>query len=117
MDITKATKVVELTKGDRKILVTVYEGGQVASCIEAESKKYCETCQTDDETYQQWIEHLKENGYEAIEVELGELEPEESLPKFLQSREVPAEPEAATEPEAPAEEEESAVSETDQAVS
>jgi len=91
MDITKAKKLVELTKGDRKILVTVYEGGQVSSCIEDETKKYCETCQADDETCQQWIEHLKEKGYEATEIELGELELEESLPKFLEERELPDE--------------------------
>jgi len=89
MDISKAKKLVELTKGDRKILVTVYEGGQVSSCIEDEAKKsYCETCQADDETCQQWIEHLKEKGYEATEIELGELELEESLPKFLEQREI-----------------------------
>ena len=88
MDISKAKKLVELTKGDRKILVTVYEGGQVSSCIEDEAKKsYCETCQADDETCQQWIEHLKSQGYQATEIELGELELEESLPKFLLQRE------------------------------
>ena len=80
MDITKAKKLVELTKGDRKILVTLYEGGQVSSCIEAEAKKYCETCQ-------QWINHLKEKGYEATEIELGELGVEVSLPKFIELRE------------------------------
>ncbi len=88
MDISKAKKFVELTKGDRKILVTIYEGGQVSSCIEDEAKKsYCETCQADDEACQQWIEHLKEKGYEATEIELGELELEESLPRFLEERE------------------------------
>ena len=96
MDRSKAKKVVELTKGDRKILVTVYEGGQVSSCIEDEAKKkYCETCQADDETCQQWIKHLEENGYEATEVELGELELEESLPKFLERREITVQPEVA----------------------
>lgn len=96
MDVSKAKKVVELTKGDRKILVTVYEGGQVSSCIEDEAKKkYCETCQADDETCQQWIEHLKEKGYEATEIELGELELEESLPKFLEEKEVTVKPETA----------------------
>jgi len=89
MDTTKAKKLVELTKGDRKILVTVYEGGQVSSCIEDEAKKkYCETCQADDELCQEWIEHLKEKGYEATEIELGELEAAESLPKFLEEREI-----------------------------
>jgi len=87
MDISKAKKLVELTKGDRKILVTVYEGGQVSSCIEDETaKKYCETCQADDETCQEWINHLKEKGYEATEIEIGELAIEESLPKFLEER-------------------------------
>jgi len=93
METSKARKLVELTKGDKKILVTIFEGGQVSSCIEDEAKKYCETCQADDETCQQWIEHLKEKGYAATEVELGELELEESLPKFLEQRESPVEPE------------------------
>ncbi len=91
MSINKAKKVVELAKGDRKILVTVYEGGQVSSCIEVESKKYCETCQADDELCQEWIEHLKEKGYEATEIELGELELEESLPRFLEQKEITVE--------------------------
>ena len=95
MGISKARKLVELTKGDKKILVTIFEGGQVSSCIEDEAKKYCETCQADDATCQQWIEHLKEKGYQATEVELGELELEESLPKFLEQREAPVEPEVA----------------------
>ena len=105
MDITKAKKLVELTRGDRKILVTVFEGGQVSSCVEDEAaKKYCETCQADDETCQQWIEHLKEKGYEATEIELGELELEESLPKFLEEREIPVKVHPVAE-EAPAPEE------------
>ena len=106
MDISKAKKVVELTRGDRKILITVYEGGQVSSCIEAEAKKYCETCQADDELCQQWIEHLKGKGYQAIEIELGELGLEESLPKFLEQREATVKPEvvAVVEPKMPLEE-------------
>ena len=100
MDISKAKKLVELIKGDRKILVTVYEGGQVSSCIEDEAKKsYCETCQADDELCQQWIEHLKEKGYEATEIELGELDLEASLPRFLEEREVTVKPEAVIEPQ------------------
>jgi len=107
MDISKAKKVVELTRGDRKILVTIYEGGQVSSCIEDEAKKsYCETCQADDETCQRWIEHLKEKGYEATEIELRELELEESLPKFLEERE--SRPEAIPEPETQVEQQEKA---------
>ncbi len=107
MDITKtkAKKLVELTRGDRKILVTIYEGGQVSSCIETEAKKYCETCQCDDELCQQWLEHLKEKGYEATEFELGELDLEESLPKFLEEREIPDEVQPVVE-EAPVAEEE-----------
>lgn len=107
MGISKARKVVELTKGDRKILVTVYEGGQVSSCIEDEAKKkYCETCQADDETCQEWIEHLRSHGYQATEFELGELELEESLPKFLEERE--NKPEAIPEPETQVEQQEKA---------
>jgi len=64
---------------------------QVSSCIEDESKRYCETCQADDELCQEWIEHLKEKGYEATEIELGELTLEESLPKFLEQKEIPLE--------------------------
>ena len=94
MDISKAKKFVELEKEGKKILITLYEGGQISSCVEAEAKKYCETCQADDELCQEWIEHLKSQGYQATEVELGELELEESLPKFLQQREVPTEPTA-----------------------
>ena len=87
MDITKAKKLIELEKEGRKILITLYEGGQISSCVEAEAKKYCETCQADDELCQEWIEHLKSQGYQATEIELGELELEESLPKFLEQRE------------------------------
>ncbi|MBA7542902.1 hypothetical protein ES705_35227 [subsurface metagenome] len=87
VDLTKAKKLIELEKEGRKILVTLYEGGQVSSCIEEETKRYCETCQCDDETCQEWVESLKAKGYEATEIELGELELEESLPKFLEERE------------------------------
>ena len=99
MDITKAKKVIELEKEGRKILITLYEGGQVSSCVTEEppptsilefpppaAKQYCETCQCDDETCEEWINHLKEKGYQATEIELGELELEESLPKFLEER-------------------------------
>ena len=112
VDITKAKKVIELSKDNRKILVTLYEGGQVSSCVTEEpppteslefptpgAKQYCETCQCDDETCQQWLEHLKEKGYQATEIELGELELEESLPKFLEQRELPITPEVVVERE------------------
>ncbi len=95
MDITKAKKLVELEKDGRKILVTLYEGGLISSCIEEEAKKYCETCQGDDNLCQDFVEHLKSQGYEATEIELGELELEESLPKFLEEREIAAKPEVA----------------------
>ena len=88
MDISKAKKVVELEKDGRKILVTLYEGGQVSSCVEEETKKYCETCQCDDAVCQEYINHLKAQGYGATEIELGELEAAESLPKFLEERKV-----------------------------
>jgi len=103
VDISKAKKFVELTRGDKKILVTIYEGGQVSSCVEDEAKKsYCETCLADDELCQEWIEHLKSQGYQATEIELGELELgelelEESLPKFLEEREAAVEPKVAVE--------------------
>jgi len=101
MDITKAKKVIELSKDNRKILVTVYDN-QVSSCVEMEAKKYCESCQCDEQTCGEWIEYLKGKGYSATEVELGELGLEESLPKFLEERRVtapaPTEPGATTEP-------------------
>ena len=92
MDITKAKRVVELSKDNKKVLVTLYDGGLVSSCVEEETKKYCESCQCDDETCQEWIEHLKSQGYQATEIELGELEVEKSLPKFLEEREIAAKP-------------------------
>jgi len=90
VDISKAKKVVELEKDGRKILVTLWEGNQISSCVTGEDNKsqYCETCQCDDETCQEWLEHLKSHGYQATEIELGELELEESLPKFLEQRQV-----------------------------
>jgi hypothetical protein len=98
MDITKAKKVIELSKDNRKILVTVYDN-QVSSCVEMEAKKYCESCQCDEQTCGEWIEYLKGKGYSATEVELGELGLEESLPKFLEERQVKTKPEVSTEPE------------------
>ena len=104
MDITKAKKVFELSKDNRKILVTLFEGNQVSSCIEEASKKYCETCQCDEATCGEWVESLKAKGYEATEIELGELKLEESLPKFLEEREIPVRVQPVVE-EAPAPEE------------
>lgn len=99
MDITKAKKVVELIKDNRKILVTFFEGDVVSSCVEEETKKSCENCQCDEGTCNEWIESLKEKGYKATEIELGELGIEESLPKFLEKRAPVAKPATASEEE------------------
>jgi len=88
MDISKAKKLVELEKDGRKILVTLWEGNQISSCVTGENnkKQYCESCQGDDELCRDYVEHLKSQGYEATEVELEELEIEEGLPKFMEER-------------------------------
>jgi len=112
VDIIKAKKVYELSRDNTKILVTLYEGGQVSSCVSEKppppesselplptGKQYCETCQCDDETCQDWINHLKEKGYEATEIELGELELAESLPNFLWERGVSVKPKVVLETE------------------
>ncbi|MBA7529324.1 hypothetical protein ES705_21520 [subsurface metagenome] len=92
MDISKAKRVVELGKPGslRRIFVTVWEGDRISSCVKEadEPKQYCETCEGDDALCNEFVEHLKEKGYEATEIELGELELEESLPKFLEQREI-----------------------------
>ncbi len=88
MDISKARRLVELEKEGSKILLTVWEGNLISSCVEEQEKKYCETCQCDDEICQDYIDHLKTQGYRATEITLGELEAAESLPKFLEEREV-----------------------------
>lgn len=87
MGISKAKKLVELEKDGRKILLTLWEGGQISSCVEEEAKRYCESCHGDDDLCRDYVELLKSQGYEATEIELGELELEESLPKFLKGRE------------------------------
>ncbi|MBA7675871.1 hypothetical protein ES703_84110 [subsurface metagenome] len=85
MDISKARRLVELEKDGRKILLTLWEGNQISSCVEDQEKKYCETCQCDDEICQEYIDHLKAKGYGATEIKLGEVAAE-SLPKFLEER-------------------------------
>ena len=97
MDISKARRLVELEKEGRKILLTLWEGNLISSCVEEQEKKYCETCHCDDEICQEYIEHLKAQGYGATEIKLGELETAESLPRFLEEREVKAPPAAETE--------------------
>jgi len=86
MDISKARRLVEMEKEGRKILLTLWEGNLISSCVEEKEKKYCETCHCDDGICQEYIDHLKSQGYGATEIELGELEAAESLPKFLEER-------------------------------
>ena len=87
MDIKEAKRIIELAKGNTKILVALFERGQVTSCIiEDKKRQFCQSCEADDELCNQYIEHLKERGYTATEIELDEIEPEESLPKFMESR-------------------------------
>jgi len=86
MDISKARRLVELEKEGRKVLLTLWEGNQLSSCVEEKEKKYCETCQCDDDVCQEYIDHLKSQGYGATEIKLNELEGAESLPRFLQER-------------------------------
>jgi len=99
MDITKARKVVELSKDNKKILVTLWESGQISSCVADEVKQHCETCQGDEGLCNEFIEHLKSQGYQATEVELAELEIEEGLPKFLEQREIHIKPKVVVETE------------------
>lgn len=89
MEATRAKKVIELTKDNRKIMVTLFEGDRVSSCVEEETKKYCETCQCDEKTCDEWIKSLKDKGYQATEIQLGELSVGESLPKFLEEMKKP----------------------------
>jgi len=88
VDISKARRLVELEKEGRRILLTLWEGNLISSCVEEKEKQFCETCHCDDEVCQEYIEHMKSQGYGATEVKLGELEAAESLPKFLEEREV-----------------------------
>lgn len=104
MDITKAKKVVELSKDNRTILVTLWDGDKISSCVTEEPpsvpppengseilqapKQYCESCQGDEALCNEFVEHLKAQGYQATEVHLGELGIEESLPRFLEERKV-----------------------------
>ena len=88
MDITKARKVVKLSKDNKEILVTLWEGDKISSCVTEETKQRCETCQGDEGLCGEYINHLREQGYQAAEIEVGELGIEESLPRFLEEREV-----------------------------
>ena len=88
MDISKARRLVELEKDGRKVLLTLWGRNLVSSCVEKQEKTYCETCQCNDETCQEYIEHMKAQGYGVTEIKLGEVDAAESLPKFLEEREV-----------------------------
>lgn len=99
MDISKARRLVELEKDGRKILVTLWDGEKITTCATIEeAKQHCETCQGDDELCNSYVEYLKEKGYQANEIELGE-DIEKTLPKFLEEREVRIEPSIAAEVE------------------
>lgn len=87
MDITKAKKIVELYKDNRRILVALWEGDKISSCVEEESQQRCESCEGNEELCNDYINHLKEQGYQETELQIGELGAEESLPKFLEERE------------------------------
>lgn len=99
MDITKAKKAFELEKEGKKILITLWEGDKISSCVQQEETQRCETCQGDEKLCSDFIDYLKEKGYEATEVALGELEVEESLPRFLEEREITVKPSVVVEPE------------------
>lgn len=88
MDITKARRVVELTKNDKKILVTLWEGDKISSCVEEVGARAqrCETCEGDAQLCQDYIEHLKSQGYQPTEVLVSEIGVEQSLPKFLEEK-------------------------------
>lgn len=84
--MARAKKLIELTKDNTKVVVTVWDEGKISSCVEAEAKKYCETCDGDDILCQEYIEHLKSRGFQAQEIELGELSVEDTLPEFIRQR-------------------------------
>ena len=91
MDITKARRVIKLTKedSDREILVTVWDNDRLSSCVvEDEKRQSCQSCDANDELCQEWLGYLQGKGYTASEIELEEAEPDESLPKFMERREV-----------------------------
>lgn len=82
----KAKRITELNKEGKSILVALWPDDKVISCVTSELAKRCESGVCDEETFNHYINYLKEQGYEATEIELGELELEESLPKFLEER-------------------------------
>lgn len=87
MDITKAKRVVELTKDNKRILVTLWDGDKISSCVEEESRQQCESCEGDEQCCNEFIEYLKERGYQATELQVTGPEVEESLPRFIEERE------------------------------
>lgn len=93
MDISKARMVFELTKNNKKVLVTLWDEDKISSCVEEAETQRCEACKGDEELCREYIKHLVDSGYEAKEIRLGELGDEESLPTFLAEREVKVEAE------------------------
>ena len=89
MGIERARRVVRLTKEDspKEVLVTMWEGGRLSSCVVDEGvRQSCQACEGDDALCSEWLDYLKQRGYTATEVELGDGETEESLPRFLEGR-------------------------------
>lgn len=88
----KALKVVELTKDDKKVIVTLWDSNLISSCVEEVETQQCDSCQGDEKACSDFVDYLKEKGYGAKEVALGELGDEESLPKFLEEKKAEVEP-------------------------
>lgn len=89
MSIERARRVVRLTKEDspKEVLVTMWEGGRISSCVVDEGvRQSCQACEGDEALCSEWLDYLQQKGYTATEVELQEGEPEESLPRFLAGR-------------------------------
>lgn len=100
MDTTKATKVVELTKGTKKVVVALWDNGQISSCAIEENKQECDFCKGNPELCQQYIERLQSDGYAVTDFEVGELGPEVSLSKFIEEQEgIVVQPSVVVEPE------------------
>ena len=84
----KAKRIIELNKGNKSILVTVWEGGQVSNCITERDKgrSLCETCAADDAACNEWLDYLRNQDYEVKEIDLADTEVQESLSRFMAER-------------------------------
>ena len=98
--MAKPKRHVELTKDNRKVIVSLLDGDLITSCItdpEMLQKSSCEVCKGDDKLCQDYIDFLHGQGYDVQEVSDEDLEnPEVSLPKFIEGRAI-AVPEVAVE--------------------